>query len=137
MYKRQGQIEGGFVQGAGLMLTEQMMYTSDGALYSDGTWDYKPPGTKSVPISFNVRLHQTTRYHPVTGLPLDYASVNGSKGLGEPPLVLAATVFFAVKHAIAAARRDRGDTSWPELTVPATPGRVQDAIGIADSALRL
>ncbi len=132
-----GQIEGGFVQGAGLMLTEQMMYTSDGALYSDGTWDYKPPGTKSVPISFNVRLHQTTRYHPVTGLPLDYASVNGSKGLGEPPLVLAATVFFAVKHAIAAARRDRGDTSWPEITVPVTPGRVQDAIGITDSALRL
>jgi len=132
-----GQIEGGFLQGAGMMLTEQMMYTSDGALYSDGTWDYKPPGTKSVPLVFNVRLHQTQRYHPVTGLPLDYASVNGSKGIGEPPLVLAATVYFAVKHAIMAARRDRGDAAWPEITVPATVGRVQDAVGITDDTLRL
>ena len=132
-----GQIEGGFLQGVGLMLTEQMMYTSKGALYSDGTWDYKPPGTKSVPLSFNVRLHQTQRYHPETGLPLDYASVNGSKGIGEPPLVLAVTVFFAVKHAIMAARRDRGDTAWPEITAPATVGRVQDAIGITGDTLRL
>jgi xanthine dehydrogenase/oxidase len=132
-----GQIEGGFLHGVGMMLTEQMMYTPDGALYSDGTWDYKPPGTKSVPLSFNVRLHLTNRYHPVTGLPLDYASVNGSKGIGEPPLVLAVTVFFAVKHAIMAARRDRGDTTWPEITAPATAGRVQDAIGITNDALRL
>ncbi|WP_224371836.1 molybdopterin cofactor-binding domain-containing protein [Hyalangium versicolor] len=132
-----GQIEGGFLQGAGLMLTEQMMYTPDGALYSDGTWDYKPPGTKSVPLVFNVRLHQMQRYHPVTGLPLDYASVNGSKGIGEPPLVLAATVFFAVKHAVVAARRDRGDTGWPEITAPATVGRVQAAIGITDDTLQL
>jgi xanthine dehydrogenase/oxidase len=132
-----GQIEGGFVQGTGLMLTEQMMYTADGALYSDGTWDYKPPGTKSIPIVFNVRLHQTQRYHAVTGLPLDYASVNGSKGLGEPPLVLAATVFFAVKHAIVAARRDQGDLTWPELIAPATPGRVQQAIRPSNESLRL
>ncbi|MEO7732098.1 MAG: molybdopterin cofactor-binding domain-containing protein, partial [Kofleriaceae bacterium] len=60
-----GQLEGGFVQGAGLMLSEQMMYTADGALYSDGTWDYKPPGAKSIPIELNVRLHEMTRYHPV------------------------------------------------------------------------
>ena len=132
-----GQIEGGFVQGAGLMLTEQLMYTEDGALYSDGTWDYKPPGSKSIPIAFNVRLHQTRRFHAVTGLPLDDASVNGSRGLGEPPLVLAATVFFAVKHAIVAARRDRGDDSWPELQAPATVGRVQQAIGAPADALRL
>jgi xanthine dehydrogenase/oxidase len=132
-----GQIEGGFVQGAGFMLTEQLMYTDDGALYSDGTWDYKPPGAKSIPVEFNVRLHQTQRYHAVTGVPLDDASVNGSRGLGEPPLVLAATVFFAVKHAIQAARRDQGDDSWPELTVPATVGRVQQAIGFPDAALKL
>jgi xanthine dehydrogenase/oxidase len=132
-----GQIEGGFLQGVGLMLTEQMMYTADGALYSDGTWDYKPPGTKSVPLEFNVRLHQMERYHPDTGLPLDYASVNGSKGIGEPPLVLAATVYFAVKHAIVAARRERGNTEWPEITAPATVGRVQDAIGLTNGALRL
>ena len=132
-----GQIEGGFLQGVGMMLTEQMMYTADGALYSDGTWDYKPPGTKSVPLVFNVRLHQLERYHPDTGQPLDYASVNGSKGIGEPPLVLAATVFFAVKHAIVAARRDRGSTQWPEITTPATVGRVQQAICPTNDTLRL
>jgi xanthine dehydrogenase/oxidase len=132
-----GQIEGGFVQGSGLMLSEQMMYTADGALYSDGTWDYKPPGSKSIPIEFNVRLHEAHRRHAATGLPLDNASVNGSRGIGEPPLVLAATVFFAVKHAVMAARRDRSDASWPEFAAPATVGRIQQAIGLTDATMTL
>jgi xanthine dehydrogenase molybdopterin-binding subunit B len=38
-----GQIEGAFVQGAGLVTSEQLMYENDGRLYSNGTWDYKPP----------------------------------------------------------------------------------------------
>jgi hypothetical protein len=36
-----------------------------------------------------------------------------------------------------AARRDRGDTTWPEITAPATVGRVQAAIGLKNDALRL
>jgi xanthine dehydrogenase/oxidase len=132
-----GQIEGGFVQGSGLMLSEQMMYTQDGALYSDGTWDYKPPGAKSIPVAFNVRLHEAPRHHAITGETLDDASVNGSRGIGEPTLVLATTVFFAVKQAVRAARRDRGDNSWPEFPAPATVGRIQQAIGPTDAAMTL
>lgn len=132
-----GQIEGGFLQGVGLMLTEQMMYTSGGALYSIGTWDYKPPCVKTAPRVLNVRLHRMDRADPATGLPLDHASVDGSKGIGEPPLVLATTVFFAVKHAVVAARRDRGDDTWPEILAPATVGRIQQAIGLSEGDLRL
>jgi xanthine dehydrogenase/oxidase len=46
---------------------------------------------------------------------------------GEPPLVLANTVFFAIKHAILAARKDAGVDGWFSLDAPATIERIQQA----------
>jgi xanthine dehydrogenase molybdopterin-binding subunit B len=95
-----GQIEGAFVQGAGLMTSEQLMYENDGRLYSTGTWDYKPPTSKSIPIDFRVTISRG-------GNPTkDNAAVAGSRALGEPPFVLSTSVFFAIKQAILAARRN-------------------------------
>jgi xanthine dehydrogenase/oxidase len=133
-----GQLEGGFVQGAGLMTTEQLMIEETGRVYSNGTWDYKPPQSHSIPIDFRVALNGTVR-DSMTGPKQEEAgaAVLSSRAIGEPPLVLATTVFFAIKHAILSARRDRGDTSWFEMETPATVGRIQRACLIEQSALSL
>jgi xanthine dehydrogenase/oxidase len=51
-----GQIEGGFIQGVGCLTTEEMLYSEDGRVISDGTWEYKPPCSKTIPQKFNVYL---------------------------------------------------------------------------------
>jgi xanthine dehydrogenase/oxidase len=132
-----GQLEGGFVQGCGLMLTEDLIYRADGSLLSNGTWNYKPPCSKSIPIDFRVGLHYGARQDPVTGEALDFAAVLGSKGIGEPGLVLSTSVFFAVKHAIQAARGAAGSDDWFEMPAPATVARVQQYCSTPDSSLRL
>lgn len=119
-----GQIEGGFVQGIGLMLTEDLQFLNDGDLFSDGTWTYKPPCSKTIPVDFRVSLHYASRYDPATS-DQDFSAVLGSKGIGEPGLVLATSVFFAVRHAIAECRRDAGHTDWFEMSAPATVMQVQ------------
>ena len=50
-----------------------------------------------------------------------------STEVGEPPLMLASSVDFVVKNAIASARRDRGHTDWLEIASPATVQRVREA----------
>jgi xanthine dehydrogenase/oxidase len=132
-----GQLEGGFVQGCGLMLSEDLIYRSDGSLLSNGTWNYKPPCSKSIPIDFRVGLHYGSRQDPVTGEALDFAAVLGSKGIGEPGLVLSTSVFFAVKHAIQAARAAAGSNGWFEMPAPATVARVQQYCSTPYSSLRL
>ncbi|HEX8748636.1 MAG TPA: molybdopterin cofactor-binding domain-containing protein, partial [Pyrinomonadaceae bacterium] len=130
-----GQLEGAFVQGAGMMTSEQLMYEETGRLYSNGTWDYKPPQSHSIPIDFRVALNGTIRDR--MSKQQEGAAVLSSRALGEPPLVLATTVFFAIKHAIMSARRDQGDTGWFEMETPASVGRIQRACLVDRSALRL
>jgi xanthine dehydrogenase/oxidase len=130
-----GQLEGAFVQGAGMMTSEQLMYEETGRLYSNGTWDYKPPQSHSIPIDFRVALNGTIRNR--MNKQEEGAAVLSSRALGEPPLVLATTVFFAIKHAIMSARRDQGDTSWFEMETPASVGRIQRACLVDKGALRL
>lgn len=126
-----GQIEGGFVQGSGLMTTEQLMYDKDGRLYSDGTWEYKPPTSKSIPIDFRVTISRGGRPNK------DDAAVAGSRALGEPPFVLSTSVFFAIKQAILAARRDGGDNSWFTMPAPATVGRIREHCRVERRQMRL
>ncbi|HEY0323382.1 MAG TPA: molybdopterin cofactor-binding domain-containing protein [Pyrinomonadaceae bacterium] len=133
-----GQLEGGFVQGAGLMTTEQMMYEETGRLYSNGTWEYKPPCSQSIPVDFRVALNGSVRIRMGNNKQEEAgAAVLSSRAIGEPPLVLGTTVFFAIKHAILSARRDQGDGSWFEMEAPATVGRIQRACRVERSALRL
>lgn len=61
------------------------------------------------------------------GLPREHDVVLGSKEVGEPPLVLAGSVYLALKNAIMAARADRGRTDWFLLEGPATVQRVREA----------
>jgi xanthine dehydrogenase/oxidase len=126
-----GQIEGGFVQGSGLMTTEQLMYEANGRLYSDGTWEYKPPTSKSIPIDFRVTISRGGRLNKTD------AAVAGSRALGEPPFVLSTSVFFAIKQAIMAARRDQGDVSWFTMPAPATVGRIRNHCRVDRGNMRL
>jgi xanthine dehydrogenase/oxidase len=121
-----GQIEGGFVQGVGNVTSEELYHANDGRLLADGTWNYKIPCSKSIPIEFNVYLLD---YIPSSDAktPLDTYGIRSAKSTGEPPLVLASSVFFAIKHAILAARQDAGSSDWFELESPATVERIQSA----------
>ncbi len=125
-----GQIRGGFVQGLGNVTCEQTYYAADGRPYTDGTWQYKIPDSKTIPVDFRVALYTYERTNPHTHEPIDPYGIQSSKSTGEPPLVLANTVFFAIKRAILAARADAGITDWFELPSPATPDRVRAACAV-------
>lgn len=122
-----GQIEGGFIQGVGCLTTEEMLYAESGKVISDGTWEYKPPCTKTIPQEFNVYLLKYVKTDDMRNPLKDTYGINSSKSTGEPPLVLANTVFFAIRHAIAEARSERGLTGWFPLSAPATVEKIQMA----------
>ena len=52
-------------------------------------------------------------------------TIQRSRGVGEPPLFMGATVFFAIRDALKAARQEWGDTSVLSLRSPATPERIR------------
>lgn len=75
-----GQIEGAFVIGLGIWLTENLIYDPKTAeLLTDRTWNYKPPGAKDIPVDFRIRLMQK-KPNPF--------GVLRSKGVGEPPVTM-------------------------------------------------
>lgn len=118
-----GQIEGGFVMGTGIWLTENLVYDPKTAeLLTDRSWNYKPPGAQDIPIDFRVKLVQK-KPNP--------NFVLRSKATGEPPVTMAVVVSFAMRYAIDAARRDNGhkDSEWYDLIPPLSPENVVIASG--------
>jgi xanthine dehydrogenase/oxidase len=113
-----GQIEGAFMQGYGLFTLEEMIYSPNGTLYSKGPGMYKIPGFADIPGEFNISL--------LTGAPNPRA-VYSSKAVGEPPLFLASAVFFAIKEAIAAARKEENLNPDFVMVSPATTARIRIA----------
>lgn len=111
-----GQIEGAFMQGYGLFMLEQILHTPKGALITRGPGAYKIPSFNDIPGVFNVSL--------LRGTPNPRA-VFSSKAVGEPPLFLAASVFFAVKDAIGYARSENGLSKWFDMDAPATAERIR------------
>jgi xanthine dehydrogenase/oxidase len=113
-----GQIEGAFMQGYGLFVLEELIYSPNGTLYSRGPGMYKIPGFGDIPAEFNVSL--------LTGAPNPRA-VYSSRAAGEPPLFLASSVYFAIKEAIGAARKEEGLDPHFYLQSPATSARIRIA----------
>lgn len=143
-----GQIEGAFVQGVGDLTTEQLTFQGareapkkgypDHCISSYGTWGYKPPDTKTIPLDFRVQLVDNEgRKLKHKGPRLDAAAVKSSKGIGEPPLVLANSVFYAIRGAVKAAREDQGKREWFEFAAPATVQRIQTACDVTPDQLRI
>ncbi|KAL1122173.1 hypothetical protein AAG570_003578 [Ranatra chinensis] len=113
-----GQVEGAFMQGYGLFTMEEVVSSPTGTLYSRGPGAYKIPSFSDIPAVFNVSL--------LKGAPNPRA-VYSSKAVGEPPLFLASSVFFAIREAIKSARIDAGLTGWFKLTSPATAAKIRMA----------
>jgi xanthine dehydrogenase large subunit len=111
-----GQIEGGFAQGLGWLTTEELVWNAKGELLTKGASTYKIPTAADMPAQLNIDLwHEANRED----------TVGGSKAVGEPPFMLAISVFEALRDAIGATRP--GSTPI-RLDTPATPERVLNAI---------
>lgn len=108
-----GQIEGGFVQGAGWLTSEELWWDRQGALRTHAPSTYKIPVSSDVPQAFNVRIWQGGENREPT--------IHRSKAVGEPPLMLAISVHSAINQAIASVTPCR---RIPSLDAPATPERV-------------
>ena len=114
-----GQIEGGFIQGMGWLTTEQLVWNDKGVLGTHAPSTYKIPATGDVPEHFKVDLWPE---------PNREDNVFGSKAVGEPPLMLAISVFEALRDAAARAKTAKGATGPVQLTAPATAENVLKAL---------
>ena len=112
-----GQIEGAFVQGMGWLTTEELWWDGEGRLRTCGPSTYKIPGSRDVPPIFNARL--------LADAPNRAATIFRSKAIGEPPLMLAISVWLAIRDAIASLADHK---LAPRLDAPATPERVLAAV---------
>jgi len=89
-----GQIEGGFVQGMGWLTTEQLVWDDRGLLRTHAPSTYKIPTTGDIPAHFQVDLWPEANRED---------NVHGSKAVGEPPFMLAISVYEALRDAVAQA----------------------------------
>jgi len=112
-----GQIEGGFVQGMGWLTTEELVYDDRGRLLTHAPSTYKIPTASDRPPHMDIRIWE--RGENVE------ATIHRSKAVGEPPLMLAISVFSALTQAAAAAAPGKG---LPRLDAPATPERILASI---------
>jgi len=115
-----GQVEGAFIQGMGWLTSEELVWhPADGSpkaglLLTHAPSTYKIPTANDCPPVFNVALFDR---------PNAKDSIHRSKAVGEPPLLLPFSVFFAIKDAVAAATGRE-----PALMAPATPEAVLKAL---------
>ena len=109
-----GQIEGGYVQGAGWLTTEELVWDGKGRLRTHAPSTYKIPATSDRPDVFNVSLWDA---------PNPAQTVYRSKAVGEPPFMLGISALMALSDAVAAC----GD-AYPALDAPATPERILAAV---------
>lgn len=114
-----GQIEGAFIQGQGLFTTEESLWhRASGQLLTRGPGNYKIPGFRDIPQVFNVSLLKDVEWE-------DLRTIQRSRGVGEPPLFMGSAVFFAIRDALKAARRQWGVGEVLSLKSPATPERIR------------
>ncbi|RPA93250.1 molybdenum cofactor-binding domain-containing protein [Choiromyces venosus 120613-1] len=121
-----GQIEGAFVQGQGLFTMEETLWQKNCELFTRGPGTYKIPGFADIPQVFNVGLLKGVKWAKLR-------SIQSSKGIGEPPLFLGASVLFALWEAVKAAREsvavEKEGLEVLQLDSPATAERMRVAVG--------
>lgn len=110
-----GQIEGGFIQGMGWLTTEQLVWNDKGYLATHAPSTYKIPATGDVPEHFRIELWPEANRED---------NVGGSKAVGEPPFMLAISVWEALRDAAASARGD----GKVRMDAPATAENVLRAL---------
>jgi xanthine dehydrogenase large subunit len=112
-----GQIEGGFVQGMGWLTSEELVFDDKGRLLTHAPSTYKIPCASDVPADFRVALFDGVNRED---------TIYRSKAVGEPPLMLAISVFAAIADAIHSLAPGRP----VPLDAPATPEAILHAIGM-------
>ena len=118
-----GQIEGAFIQGMGWLTTEELVWGDDGRLQTNNPASYKIPAIGDTPPIFNVEL--------LPDSPNVEATIYHSKAVGEPPLMLAISVWCAIRDAVASVSNYK---KFPQIDAPATPERVLAACQSMTSA---
>ena len=118
-----GQVEGAFIQGMGWLTTEQLWWNAGGKLMTHAPSTYKIPGVSDCPEDFRVRLFDNRNVED---------SIHRSKAVGEPPLLLPFSVFFAIRDAISSVAGHRIN---PPLNAPATSEEILNAIAAVESAM--
>ncbi|MTJ81416.1 MAG: xanthine dehydrogenase molybdopterin binding subunit [Telmatospirillum sp.] len=120
-----GQIEGAFLQGLGWLTMEELVHGPDGALLTHAPSTYKIPTARDLPRDFRVVLLEDADNPEAT--------IYRSKAVGEPPLMLAISVWLALRDAIASLAPPG---TRPSLGAPATPERILEAVRTAEAAAR-
>lgn len=109
-----GQVEGAYVQGAGWLTTEELIWDGAGRLRTHAPSTYKIPACSDRPDVFNVALWDA---------PNREETIYQSKAVGEPPFMLGISAFLALSDAVASC-----GNAYPALDAPATAERVWTAI---------
>lgn len=118
-----GQVEGAFIQGMGWLTTEQLCWNAEGKLTTHAPSTYKIPAVSDCPQDFRVRLFENKNVED---------SIHRSKAVGEPPLLLPFSVFFAIRDAISSVAGHRIN---PPLNAPATSEEILNAVGALEAAM--
>ena len=108
-----GQIEGGFIQGQGWLTIEEVKWKTNGQITTFSPSTYKIPAVSDMPKKFNVEIYKDGKNKEKV--------VNKAKTTGEPPLMLAMSVFYAIKDAIASVENYK---KIPSINAPATPEKI-------------
>jgi xanthine dehydrogenase large subunit len=117
-----GQVEGAFIQGMGWLTTEELWWNPAGKLMTHAPSTYKIPGISDCPEDFRVRLFKNRNVAD---------SIHRSKAVGEPPLLLPFSVFFAIRDAISSVG---GHQVNPPLNAPATCEEILKAVAAVEAA---
>ena len=126
-----GQIEGGFIQGMGWLTSEELYWIQTGSkaghLFTHAPSTYKIPTAADMPAVFNVQLYKNQNVED---------TIHRSKAVGEPPFMLALSVFSALRDAVAASAGTelltaQGLKQKAALQAPATPENILRAIAAA------
>ena len=107
-----GQIEGAYVQGMGWLTMEECIWDKKGKLLTHGPSTYKIPVAGDVPEHLKISFFEN---HNIKPTPFN------SKAVGEPPLMLALSSFFALRDAVSASADHQ---TVVHMNAPATPERI-------------
>ena len=118
-----GQVEGAFIQGMGWLTTEELWWNPAGKLMTHAPSTYKIPGVSDCPEDFRVALYNNSNVED---------SIHRSKAVGEPPLLLPFSVFFAIRDAISSVGGHRVN---PPLNAPATSEAILKSIAAVEAAM--
>ncbi|MCK8464250.1 xanthine dehydrogenase molybdopterin binding subunit [Aliiroseovarius sp. S1339] len=109
-----GQIEGGYVQGAGWLTTEELVWDDKGRLRTHAPSTYKIPACSDRPRVFNVDLWDQPNHED---------TIFRSKAVGEPPFMLGISAWLALADAVSAC-----GNGFHDMDAPATPEEILKAV---------